>query len=280
MKRELEYKKMYKKSIVTFIDIMGFKDFVKDSNAERINHVLEAFYKETSPFINEKYTDKENCAEVICFSDSIVRVRKIETEKNKKRPDGVLFEEFHNLVLAQGQLIDSNIIIRGGITIGDVHISEGRVFGPGLIQAYELESKYALYPRIIIDPSLIQEYKTNRLLKAERHSVEEELKYLEQLIRQGDDGMWFLDYVAALDGEFDEYKMYPIFLERHRQIILSSAKKHSKLNAVLSKFVWMANYHNQVILNLEDDVCKSHGIDKKDFLITSEDIPALQYLMP
>ncbi len=271
---------MYQKAIVTFIDILGFGDFVKQSDAASISRVLDALHKETSPPIFDINVEKDDHAEVISFSDSIVRVRKIKTEKNKKYPMGVLFEEILSLVHAQGKLIDFNILIRGGVSVGDIYISKGRVFGPGLIQAYELESKYALYPRIIIDPLLIQKYKTDKLLKAKWHTVEDELEIMGKLLRQGDDGMWFIDYVAALEGELDEPEMYPIFLRRHREVILAGAQKHSQLNAILRKFVWMANYHNQIVSDLDEGACESYDLDKGDFFITSEEIATLQYLRP
>ncbi len=70
------------------------------------------------------------------------------------------------------------------------------------------------------------------------------------------------------------------FLRRHREVILSGAKNHAKLNSILSKFVWMANYHNQIISNLHDEAFENYDLDKEDFIITSEEIPALQYMKP
>jgi hypothetical protein len=271
---------MYQKAIVPFIDILGFGDAVKQSDADSINRVLDKVQKSTSPLILDEDNKKDDHAEVISFSDSIVRIRKIETKNNQKYPKGMLFQELVSLVQAQGELIDFDIIIRGGVSVGDIYISGGRVFGPGLIQAYELESKYALYPRIIIDPRLIYEHKTGKLLKAKWNRVEDELEIMEKLLRQGDDGMWFINYVEALEDELDEHEMYRIFLRRHREVILAGAQKHSQLNSILSKFVWMANYHNQVIFNLDDDTCESIDLDKDDFIITSKEIPALQYLKP
>lgn len=273
-------KKMYQKAIVTFIDILGFGDFVRQSDAKTINRVLDAVEKSASPVLLGDVVKKDDHAEVVSFSDSIVRIRKIETKANQQYPIGLLFQELISLVHAQGELIDFDIIIRGGVSVGDIYISGGRVFGPGLIEAYELESKYALYPRIIIDPRLIQEYKTNKLLKANWHSVEDELEIVGSLLRQGDDGMWFIDYVAALEQELDEPEMYPIFLRRHREVILSGAKNHAKLNSILSKFVWMANYHNQIISSLHDEAFENYDLDKDDFIITSKEIPALQYMKP
>jgi len=84
---------MYQKAIVTFIDILGFGDFVKNSDAYHVNMVLDAVEKSTSPLILGEEVEKDDNPEVISFSDSVVRIRNIETERNKKHPIGLLFQE-------------------------------------------------------------------------------------------------------------------------------------------------------------------------------------------
>ena len=192
----------------------------------------------------------------------------------------LLFQELLSLVHAQGELIDTNILIRGSVTFGDILISDGRVFGPALVEAYELEKKFARYPRIIVDPQLIKEYKSNKLLKAEHHSIEQDSEYIHDLLKQGDDGMWFIDYARAIESEMDEPEMYPVFLQRHREVILFGSEKHKKLNAVLNKYVWMANYHNQVVADIDNECFEEYDLKKDDVLITSDEMPALQYVLP
>lgn len=46
--------------------------------------------------------------------------------------------------------------IRGAVTIGEVYHDDRSVFGPALVWAYELESKVAQNPRIIIDPDIAE----------------------------------------------------------------------------------------------------------------------------
>ena len=268
---------MYQKAIVTFLDILGFGDFVKDNDDKVVGKILDAVERSTVP--NTEMATLYQ-PEVITFSDSIVRIRKVESDENLAYPIGLLFQELLDLVRAQGELIDNNVLIRGSVTFGEIFISDGRVFGPALIEAYELESKFAKYPRIIVDPQLIQEYKTNKLLKAIHHSIEQEIEYVGDLLKQGDDGMWFIDYARAIEEELDEPEMYPIFLQRHREVILSGSKKHKKLNSVLSKYVWIANYHNQIVSKIEDDWFERNKLDKNDLLISSDEIPALQYVQP
>ena len=272
---------MYQKAIVTFIDILGFRDLINKSEWDVVLEALNKVKESTSPVSlkgNELETD--DTAQVISFSDSIVRVRKIETELNIKYPSGLLFQELISLVHAQGELIDFDIIIRGGVSIGDIYIAQNSVFGPGVIKAYDLENKYAQYPRIILDPELINEYKNNKLLKAKWHNIDEESGIIMNTLKQGDDGMWFVNYAEAIEGELDDIDMYPIFLQRHKEVILAGSKHYTKLNHVLSKFIWMAHYHNQIVSSIKQKWFKHYNLKKNDLLINSEDLPSLQYVKP
>lgn len=271
---------MYQKAIVSFIDILGFRDLIKNSDWSVVLKALNKVKKAASPVSLDDEEEQDDFAQVVSFSDSIVRVRKIETEANKKSPGGLLFQEIISLVHAQGELIDFDIVVRGGITIGEIFISENIVFGPGVIKAYELENKYAKYPRIILDPELIHEYKNNNLLKAQWHDLQEESEILTSMLKQGDDGMWFVNYAKAIETELDDLDMYPIFLKRHKEVILAGAKHHEKLNDVLSKFIWMAHYHNQLVSKIEKKWFKYYSLKINDLLINSEELPALQYMNP
>ena len=271
---------MYQKAIVTFIDILGFSDLVKQSKPEQVKLVLDAVVSSTSPISIRDDIEKDDQAEVISFSDSIVRVRKYETKENLEYQQGLLWQELISLLHAQGELIKYSIIIRGGVSFGEIYISLGQAFGPGLINAYELESQYALYPRIIIDPQLIKEFKSNKLLKARWHTYDDEIEFVGTLIKQGDDGMWFIDYAKAIERELDEPEMYPIFLKKHRDVIIEGAKKHKTLNSVLSKYIWMAYYHNKIVSNISKKAFKHYGYKKEDFFITSKEIQSLQYIEP
>ncbi|WP_447752113.1 hypothetical protein [Sphingopyxis fribergensis] len=46
--------------------------------------------------------------------------------------------------------------MRGAVTVGSLHHDEHIVFGPALNRAYELESKFAIYPRILLDTETLE----------------------------------------------------------------------------------------------------------------------------
>lgn len=100
---------MYQKAIITFLDILGFGDFVKDNDDKVVGKILDAVERSTVP--NTEMATLYQ-PEVITFSDSIVRVRKVESDENLAYPIGLLFQELLDLVRAQGELIDINVLIR------------------------------------------------------------------------------------------------------------------------------------------------------------------------
>jgi hypothetical protein len=65
---------------------------------------------------------------------------------------------FAALKKLQIHLIRDAILLRGGIVQGRLIHDSDILFGPALISAYNLESTSALYPRIVIDPKVLNIY--------------------------------------------------------------------------------------------------------------------------
>jgi hypothetical protein len=265
---------VYEKAIVTYLDILGFRDIVEGSSPAKVGKILDSLERRAVP---EPENDEERAGyqpEVITFSDSIVRVRKIKKEPNLTHPFGILWNEVLDLVHAQGMLIDEGVLVRGGIAFGNISMSGRQVFGPALIDAYDLESKYAQYPRIVLSPYLFQKVRTNRLLLY--HDAETEIAHIGDLIRQGDDGIWFIDYARAIAQELDEMEMYPIFLEKHRALIIERSRQFRKLSAILAKYLWLANYHNQIIHEIPPKCLRRYGMRKQKLLIRLKELPKVR----
>jgi hypothetical protein len=47
-------------------------------------------------------------------------------------------------------------LLRGGVAEGDIIHDEEGVFGPALIRAYELESRIAMFPRVVVDEPVMR----------------------------------------------------------------------------------------------------------------------------
>ena len=140
--------------IVSYLDILGFKDWVEreKENPYKINTILDIF--DIVQFLSE-----ENSCSPLIFSDSMVRLIKFnnESEFHKNFLSEIKHLAYAQLsVFCEHDLNDHHFLLRGGITVGDIYNdkSKSRIFGPAFNKSYELESKSAIYPRIIIDPEI------------------------------------------------------------------------------------------------------------------------------
>ena len=100
--------------------------------------------------------------------------------------------------------------------------------------------------------------------------------YIRDLIRQGDDGIWFIDYACAVESELDEIEMYPIFLKTHRDLIISRSERYQALSGIMSKYVWLAHYHNQVISEMSDKWFEHYNLKRNELIITEQDVIPLE----
>lgn len=168
--------------------------------------------------------------EVITFSDSAVISCPAENDN--------LFFLILELIHLQIDLVPLGILLRGAITIGDLHHKRDIVFGPAMNDAYYLESKVAIYPRIILTESAIDQF-------YKFASTDEEIKQeFDSLILKDKDGYYFID-ILRQDQEIDDPDMYLEWLSIFREIIINGLKYDDP--AVRMKYQWLYSYFNDVI---------------------------------
>jgi hypothetical protein len=147
------------------------------------------------------------------------------------------------MVHAQATLLfDEGILLRGGITVGDVARSYGQLFGPAVVRGYDLENKVARFPRIVVGEEVLEEMNSNSTLWV--HDQETDTRALKALLRKDFDGDWFVDYLRAIEGELDDRGEYPGYLTRHEEFIEHGLAEYRQSASVLAKFKWLREYHN------------------------------------
>jgi hypothetical protein len=118
------------------------------------------------------------------------------------------------------------------------------VFGPALIEAHDIESERAVFPRIVLSENVREYVKkhvnfyTGGAVNAPQNS--------EVLVDS--DGEWFVNYMGAALGDDD-----PELLPRYRQNVLVHREKTiMNINAygsnrrIFEKYRWAGRYHNYV----------------------------------
>lgn len=241
----------YESSIVTFIDVLGFRSLVESGSAAEVHNVISQLQHFTQSNEPSSYRKLSTFARVRSVSDAVVRIR---TYKTRYRSP-VLLREIHDLFRAQIALVDLGVLVRGGLTVGDVYVGARKtdpVFGPAMVRAYEIESQEAIFPRIVIDEYALERHNKDELLRSDDRTLPEEEKWLGRFLATGDDGTRFIDYLqAAADFSFHSPEHYK-FLQKHAELIRNG--RQNKNRSVRRKYEWLAIYHNKHVAQSRRDI--------------------------
>ncbi len=187
-------KARYEECIVAFLDILGFKNNVLNSQNDlsilenivqslKIVNAIPSGGKKVSNSLEGERTIKIRSR---FFSDSLVFFL-------RKKPEDIA-HLFFIIRYLQDQLWHRGICLRGSINLGEMYWTredDNVTVGKGLIDAYETESTIAIYPRIIVSEEL------HALIEHENaNSVpfgDERVTSLNQCINKDADGLYFLD---------------------------------------------------------------------------------------
>lgn len=265
----------YATSIISLFDVLGFRDIVENSGtADQVRQILETLIYQAKPHEELASMYEQNFTNL---SDTIVRTTNILSKTNKEFQVGILFHELLDLIHVHFSLIGQGILVRGCVTVGEVYQDESFVFGPGFNRAHFLEKEVAVYPRIIIDPwvfAILDRTPGRFLLKAGHHDLETEKGYIKKLLRESNDGVWFLDYLGAV-SEFDDLCQYATFLEQHKQLIIEKSVNLDDFGRVAVKYNWLAHYHNEVVEAIPDKVLESMGVKRNHIIIAKDEVDTL-----
>ena len=223
----------YEMRLVAFLDILGFKELVSESTDDpkvlkRLLHVIDAMRSEGADLGEE--TDKM----VTQFSDSIVVSYRVKSRSSA-------YYLLLDLLLLVIEATQRGVLLRGGISVARLIHTNEHLLGPGMIFAYNAESKIAKYPRVIVEPHSM-EFLLHAAAEnpADHHDAGTETKYVRDLLTKDDDGNFYLDYIS-FDGvvvkggaEPDDYQTY---FESIGQLVRDGLTHHD--STVKDKYVWL-----------------------------------------
>ena len=219
----MQEKPIYKDRIVGFIDILGFGTIISSLEKKpelhgRLHSALTQIksYKMTSQMENTAHSDLE----VSVFSDSIVM----------SADDGNLGAIIWASGWLNAQLLGFGILVRGGISSGKTFHANDILYGEGMMRAYRIESSAAVYPRIVVDPELVDQI-TN--------------EHWHTFLQIDSDGLWYINPFMfnvtvenaselAADG-YDPREAYLDELGRHIENGINDAKQLDHR----AKWTWM-----------------------------------------
>lgn len=224
----------YEERIVCFLDILGFQSHVastiKQDGAEdktKTDLLIGVFNGIRDILDVDRPEDREG-KEVTQFSDSVV-LSFLEQEES-----GV-FDALLAILWVQINLVLKGVLCRGAVARGKLVHTPNLLFGPGLVNAYVLESKAALYPRVILDQEIVD---LGASAHARHHQPEHEEKSIMSLLEKDSDGMYYINYVTGAQWELDDPELdYPGYLSCLQQIVSKGIKAMDP--SIVIKYRWL-----------------------------------------
>jgi hypothetical protein len=193
-------KAMLRPCALLFIDILGVRQMATGPEADArladlstaLRHPLGDFFATSSPW------------PAAFFSDTLVILDPI---NEKVGAHLALIGLAIQASWIQVNLAAAGFFVRGALTLGKAHLEDKLLYGPALVDAYDLERTVAVNPRIVLSPEAAAEI-------ADGMSNNEQVEggYL----RVEQDGSVFIDYLDILLDDPED----PVpFLEAHRDMI-------------------------------------------------------------
>jgi len=256
--------KEYEERLIAFIDVLGFKEIVRKSerSSGSINLIYDSlrFIKGREAASNwdlqlieiEEDAQKKNLKDfdisdrTVCtsFSDSIA-VSVSCSENNINESFSTLLS---NLSYVGATLMMKGILYRGGLTVGNlIHTKDGIIFGQGLIDAYQLESNAAYYPRVLISDKLIKRLNYPIESKVNRYPYHQYLKRF----NDGCVGFHQMIYFEVLQSwiEMSESKL-KTSLNRIKSTIIKGLDSNFENPKVFEKYLWLKSEYDD--LNIDE----------------------------
>lgn len=223
------------KYMVGYLDLLGGKSLICQDSEDHYLNIVHTCYQMAKEMVKCNSSFAAFPHSVKIFSDNIIVAIPSEvTMRNDNHPIFAINRMSAIMQALQRVLLKYDILSRGSIAYGKFYIDELMVWGEALIKAYELESNYAKYPRVIVQ---------NRLIY-----------FLEKLWLDDPDMILWANHIKKdADGEFFlDYLNYPKD-ENSRNLVVTSLQtikskiKNENDEKILEKLQWHKNYLSSLL---------------------------------
>jgi hypothetical protein len=207
---------------VLFIDLLGVREMNMSQSAA--SHLV-GLHSAVGVMHRDFFSEPSRYRSAF-FSDTLVLATPIVRETDDATEVRALVRHARWL---QNDLVAEGFFVRGGLSLGSLHFSDQVLFGPALVEAYDLESSAAVHPRIVLSQAAAESQRG---------------KAGGSTLLRDDDGHAFIDYLgAAVNNPHDPVPL----LQGHRDTVVSRLHGSRRHKRHWEKHRWLAEYHNAVV---------------------------------
>lgn len=212
--------------IISYIDLLGTKELIKNGND---NEIFELIYTAYSiAYGVAPQIDYFKYISIKIFSDNMLIAYPVNDIENINHIYSSYDVMVSFLKILIPIFIKNNLLLRGAITIGKLRINNLVVWGKGLSEAVYLEENVAVYPRIVLSEKLLKVFDSFKI-----SGVEYEGKF--SCLKDFDD-MIFFDFFEYRDVTDTERLIKVAKTNINRKIEKESDTR------ILQKYCWFRNY--------------------------------------
>jgi hypothetical protein len=256
----------YEEQFTAFVDFLGFSEVssgTDDATRLKVLKLLQALSALRGEFdvqstIQETGKTSHIKPAISTFSDHIVISYPLqpissETESDEHLTAFIIVTQFMELFTRiAAAALRIGFLVRGGATIGKLYHARGVAFGEALVDAFQIESRTSIYPRVVLSPRI-----TRRPMWIENQPD----------VAKGNDGLYHFDYFkplllkAAPPGE-----RYAATLKEWLTDVMAIITKNftefensGRLNE-LAKWAWFAREFRSGLERLPPQLLNSFGV--------------------
>lgn len=217
------YDMQYKKCVLAYIDVLGIRNaFRNPSECDLLPFIFRLLQKVNQNRVN-RYKECTGF-KFKYFSDNICIYKEVH-ENDELESLTILVDIVRGFIV--GMTLSHGYLSRGGITVGELYSDENFIIGKALIEAYNLESKCAITPRVIIDKQYGE-----RLYK---HFLKKE----HILLIRDSDNLFFVNYLEGSQIKREGH------LKNHKKLLERLFLKKELEIEARSKILMSINFHNR-----------------------------------
>lgn len=226
-----------KDHIVVFLDLLGFSDRMKAAGGDpaAANALLQEYSRVMTPALRvfeEKHSD---LFQYKGFTDNFVLATPLRDGLHPEGRFGTILRQVSDFQL---QLALAGWFVRGGIAVGHFFMDQRLVFGPALLEAYDLEWRVARDPRVVLSADCKDWARSFLEFYLDKEDAPQNSYLLIDV-----DGHAFVNYLDSVGLDYRSPAVEEM-VARHKLRVEAALRRFSSSPHIWNKYRWLAEYHD------------------------------------